>query len=224
MYGKIVINADLELLTGLHIRGSEAFSAIGAVDSPVIKDKRTGHPIIPGSSLKGKMRMLLARSLTNSVQLKSCDMDEMEIKRLFGSGGNHIVKGRLQFSDCFLSDDNSMSPTEVTEVKFENTINRLNSSAMPRQIERVIRGTVYTFVLVYDLDKKDELKEDFDNIAKAMKLLQLDYLGGHGTRGYGRVSFKNTSVKIIEGVQNETTIQKLNETLKEVENYGILSV
>ena len=36
MYGKILIRCDLEVRTGMHIGGSSAFSAIGAVDSPVL--------------------------------------------------------------------------------------------------------------------------------------------------------------------------------------------
>ena len=63
MAGKWMIHGDLRVLTGLHIGGSSGFSAIGAVDSPVVRDKRTGWPIVPGSSLKGKLRALLARSL-----------------------------------------------------------------------------------------------------------------------------------------------------------------
>lgn len=52
MYGKILIRCELVVRTGLHIGGSSAFSAIGAVDSPVVRDTTTGLPIIPGSSLK----------------------------------------------------------------------------------------------------------------------------------------------------------------------------
>ena len=61
MLAKIEISGTLEVVTGLHIGGSSAFSAIGAVDSPVVKDTRTNQPMIPGSSLKGKMRSLLAK-------------------------------------------------------------------------------------------------------------------------------------------------------------------
>ena len=56
MYAKIEITGIIEVVTGLHIGGSSAFSAIGAVDSPVIKDMQTQHPMIPGSSLKGPSR------------------------------------------------------------------------------------------------------------------------------------------------------------------------
>ena len=54
MTGKILIKCDLVVRTGLHIGGSSSFSAIGTVDSPVIRDPFTGLPIVPGSSLKGK--------------------------------------------------------------------------------------------------------------------------------------------------------------------------
>ena len=61
MFAKIEISGKLEVVTGLHIGGYSAFSAIGAVDSPVVRDSRTNMPMIPGSSLKGKMRTLLAK-------------------------------------------------------------------------------------------------------------------------------------------------------------------
>ena len=50
MFAKIEINGTIEIVTGLHIGGSSAFSAIGAVDSPVIKDGRTNMPMIPKDS------------------------------------------------------------------------------------------------------------------------------------------------------------------------------
>ena len=54
MNGKIVITCDCTVVTGLHIGGTPGFSAIGAVDSPVVRDPRSGQPMLPGSSLKGK--------------------------------------------------------------------------------------------------------------------------------------------------------------------------
>lgn len=43
--------------TPLHVG---AGSAIGAIDAPVMRERHTGHPIIPGSSLKGVMRDAIA--------------------------------------------------------------------------------------------------------------------------------------------------------------------
>lgn len=86
MYGKIVIRCELKVLTGMHIGASGTFSAIGAVDSPVVRDPMTQKPILPGSSLKGKLRTLLARSLCRNInQMPDFDKDDGVILRLFGS-------------------------------------------------------------------------------------------------------------------------------------------
>ena len=85
MYGKIIINCKMRLLTGMHIGGTNIFSAIGAVDSPVIRDGYTGEPMVPGSSLKGKMRTLLAKAIKNHYITQSWGEDPEEIKRLFVS-------------------------------------------------------------------------------------------------------------------------------------------
>ena len=79
-----MISGNIEVLTGMHIGGGNEFSAIGAIDSPVIKDPLSMRPIIPGSSLKGKIRTLLARSMNSNPNAKHSD-DDTKIKRLFGS-------------------------------------------------------------------------------------------------------------------------------------------
>ena len=76
MYGKLKITGKIELVTGLHIGGASSFSAIGAVDSPVIKDIRNGNPIIPGSSLKGKLRTLLAKRYNKKIATKPTTRSE----------------------------------------------------------------------------------------------------------------------------------------------------
>lgn len=45
----------------------KTIAAIGAVDSPVVKDVKTNLPMIPGSSLKGKMRSLLAKEFNEQI-------------------------------------------------------------------------------------------------------------------------------------------------------------
>ena len=51
----------------------------------------------------------------------------------------------------------------------------------------------------------------------------MDYLGGHGTRGYGKVKFSGFDVKVIDGSINDATKQKLTTILKDVENDELLS-
>lgn len=229
MYGKILIQCDLEVMTGMHIGASSVFSAIGAVDSPVVRDPLTGLPIVPGSSLKGKIRSLLARSLNNKEDTEKekkdnkdldFDKDDERILRIFGSA-KPVQRARLQFADCFLKNKEQMEKVGVTEVKTENAISRSNCVANPRQIERVTKGAVFGVNLVYDVVNADQMEEDFNLLAKGIKLLQWDYLGGHGSRGSGRVSLKNFSLK---GFETNADLKKLTDILKKVEKNELFAV
>ena len=66
----------------------------------------------------------------------------------------------------------------------------LQGEANPRQIERVPAGAVFDFQLVYNVTDADAADERYDKTGpNGLHLLQWDYLGGHGSRGYGRVRF-----------------------------------
>lgn len=217
MYGKILIQCDLVVCTGMHIGGSSAFSAIGAVDSPVIRDPRTGLPIVPGSTLKGKLRTLLARrSCKNGEHLPDFSKDGDVILRMFGSA-NPVRFSRLQFADAFLNNFVAMRAVGVTEVKSENYISRATSQATPRQIERVVAGSRFGVNIIYNACDLAQMKEDLQLLAKGMKLLQLDYLGGHGSRGNGRVSFENFHLTAPEVQLDSTEAQPFQNTLEELQ-------
>lgn len=205
-FTKIKIEGTIELMTGLHIGGDDSFSAIGAIDSPVVRDPLTRGPIIPGSTLKGKMRSLLARDkgTVPAKGVKGFENDCREIKRLFGSSsdtsnaaGTGIQMSRLQFSDCFIINKEELP--QIFETKFENTIDRLTSVANPRQMERVIRGAKFRFEIIYNVEEPTELEEDFANIGLGLALIENDYLGGGGTRGNGRVRFEDVTAHVVTG-------------------------
>jgi len=60
--GKLIIDASLACLTGLHIGAGKGSLEIGGADNPVIKDA-FGRPVVPGSSIRGRMRSLLEQAL-----------------------------------------------------------------------------------------------------------------------------------------------------------------
>jgi CRISPR-associated protein Csm3 len=217
MYAKIQITGDIEVKTGMHIGGSSAFAAIGAVDSPVIKDVRTNMPMIPGSSLKGKMRTLLAKEY--NTQLGKPDDDAPCLLRLFGCAKKgHVKPSRVQISDMFLKNDAQLREQglqSLTEIKFENGINRLTAVANPRQIERVVRGSVFGLDIIYEVEKEEEMLEDINILAEGLKLLQFDYLGGSGSRGYGKVAFTNVQAEVVVGSVDDAVMEKCNAALKD---------
>ena len=226
MLAKIRITGKISSITGMHIGGASGFSAIGAIDLPVIRDVRTDDPMIPGSSLKGKMRSLLAKQYSDTLKLPTHNNDNVKIRRLFGymqdgkSGEEKEKKAfpaRLQFSDMFLMNKEYLSEIGVptTEVKFENTINRLTAVANPRQIERSVAGSEYELNLIYNVVNEDEMLEDFTTINEGMRLLTYDYLGGHGSRGYGRIRFSELKLECVTGVCSQELLDKCREVLKE---------
>lgn len=200
--GKLLITGTMKLVAGLHIGGAQDFAPIGAVDSPFIRDPLTKEPIVPGSSLKGKFRTLLAKLEAKTYWLEDINKDSDVLKRLFGSAekGN-IRPARLQFYDLRMAKESAEEikfldlDTYMGEIKFENTIERLTARANPRQIERVPAGAIFDFKLVYNIEWEEELKEDMQTLGTALQLLANDYLGGHGSRGYGKVTFENLTVK-----------------------------
>jgi CRISPR-associated protein Csm3 len=210
--GKIVITGILECLTGLHIGASKENMEIGALDSPVIRDPITRQPFIPGSSLKGKLRALLEKATpacepkrnggtrARPVMRHECDdFDEAAncpVCRLFGStgqGNGRNFPARLRVRDLHLTADSFAMLEKIdtgllyTEWKFENALDRITSAANPRNLERVPKGSCFAASLVYDVEDLETARKDVENLRLALRLLEDDALGGHGSRGYGQV-------------------------------------
>jgi CRISPR-associated protein Csm3 len=205
LFSKKIIRYTLELKTGLHIGAGKESVEIGGIDLPVVRRKDNYAPYIPGSSLKGKIRSLL--------QLAAGELehggDPSAIRNLFGNAGSKVDSknrhsSRLLVRDIFLKNDSfeklkdsEFNDMPFTEVKFENTIDRNTgvSKSGLRQIERVPAGSIFEgeFVInvmnIPDGNKTAEVleKEYSSLLAEGINLLNHDYLGGHGSRGYGQV-------------------------------------
>lgn len=212
----IEIKAKLVLKTGLHIGAGDSEMHIGGIDNTVIKNPITQSPYIPGSSLKGKIRSLLEwrsgdvkesplslKDLPNATNPNNVK----DILRLFGVTGdskndNALLRelgvSRLAFWDCHLDSDWEAKikgdNLSLTEAKSENTINRITATAdNPRQTERVPAGAEFDFKLTMR-----QFEGDSDALValvlKGLRLLELDSLGGSGSRGYGKVEFQDLTV------------------------------
>lgn len=210
------LEADLELISGLHIGGSNAEMHIGGVDNGVIKHPYTQQPYIPGSSLKGRMRSLLewragvvgeaeGKPVSAKVlgKLNGTKLQRARtIASLFGLSGDaegelasEIGPTRLSFWDCSLSqhwlEERKANNDLLTEVKSENMIDRIRGVAEhPRQTERVPAGAKFDFRLTVKSLTGDS-EDLLNDVLAGLKLIELDGLGGSSSRGYGKVSFIN---------------------------------
>ena len=212
------VTATLELVTGLRIGAGDSEMHIGGVDNTVIKHPHTHSPYIPGSSLKGKMRSLLEwrsgavkeEALGWKDYEKASGASQAEVKRilqLFGISGDAKLGAeqmgalgptRISFWDCNLikewEDQIREDNFSLTEVKSENRINRISGVAEhPRQTERVPAGAHFDFRL--SIKKLAGDGDDLmDTVLQGLKLLELDSVGGSGSRGYGKVKFVNLKI------------------------------
>lgn len=204
---KIVkITGQVELLSGLHIGGGDDTMKIGGIDNSVIKHANGGEPYIPGSSLKGKMRSLLewhyhlvglgdgkpfSSKLLNKVLNADDKTNAENLLKLFGDSGesNEFGITRISVGDCNLNQDSK--GMELSEAKYENTIDRQKGTAAhPRQSERVPAGVSFDFDIRIKVLEEDSEEELIAMLKQGLKLVENDYLGGSGSRGYGRVQFK----------------------------------
>lgn len=209
---KIRIETTIELLTGLHIGGSKENVEIGGIDNPVIKlASKDGQPYIPGSSIKGKMRCLLEQA-HGSVNVG----DNEVINNLFGFAPNKAgderdsIPSKVIVRDAMLTDESAKALRECdsldmpyTENKFENVIDRVRGVAEhPRQSERVPAGAQFNLEMVVNVWDDDNEQELMALLKKAMNMLENDYLGGSGSRGYGQIKFGNIKETELSDANN----------------------
>lgn len=127
LFGKIYIKGKIEIITGLHIGGSQDSFQIGGTDLTVIKDSGNNFPYIPGSSLKGKLRSALEKfgerikdgkpeklksnrnigTFRNKLFIHCCDdikyAGNCDVCRIFGSSGDDRSMPRGQKAENFPS-------------------------------------------------------------------------------------------------------------------------
>jgi CRISPR-associated protein Csm3 len=210
--GKIVLKS------GLHIGVNESSVSQGYADSVITKTPGSNLPYIPASSLKGKLRSLIelrsgllsgnGRPLDTRILQKNTLGDHerdlaIAILKLFGTlhvqskgidEASLLGSARGLFNDCHLTPECLISWKEsarpLTEIKSENSIDRITFTSVPRTIERALSGLEFNLTIIlkiFDTDKKEDLET---LLLQGIALLELDSLGGHGSRGYGKVIFE----------------------------------
>lgn len=217
LMGRLIVRGQIDLLSGLHIGGAMGALSIGGVDLPVIRNVTNGRPYIPGSSLKGKMRSLSEKLIGAPQNTRigkdvfihvAANQDEYArhwVNPVFGVPGEVdfpiAAPNRLIVRDVPLSDESAArleaarTDLPYTEVKWEAAIDRVTSAATPRQIERVPAGVTFTpMELVFSVYQPDDVQL-FRHVLTALQLVEDDYLGGHGSRGSGKVAFRRLVIE-----------------------------
>ncbi len=247
--GNVSISGILRCVSGLHIGSGSDELKIGGIDKFVIKNPMNNKPYIPGSSVKGKMRSLFEKWLGKTsnrgkdkiFRYEADDINDAlkcDLSRIFGSTSEG--KDKLNFPSRLIVRDFQAKDFKL-EKKSENTLDRLSAHANPRTNERVAAGSTFDAKLDYSLEvitdeKKniylgdnnrtkidDYLKDamsDIRNILNSMMLLELNYLGGNGSRGYGQVILESLTLNVMTIDEllglSQAVFSKTHPTLKEL--------
>lgn len=221
----ILVTGNIECLTGLHIGSGDTGIGIGGTDKAVIlglvehDDRLIKVPIIPGSTLKGKMSALLELAYGKYYKMGDdygkfhgykgkCEDTDCLFCPTFGSGVGDSAQSSTQHGPTRLivrdakPTDNTIETWNAhedivhgTEIKAENDINRITSVATPRFIERVVAGSSFKLDMILSFYREGDW-ECLKLVLEGMQLLEDNFIGGSGSRGYGKIEFKNLQFKM----------------------------
>lgn len=210
------IKGTLLCETGLRIGGSNENIEIGGLENTIIRHPLSGEPYIPGSSLKGKVRSLLEyrhdRRDNRNVPKgeggrddgEPCQCGQCMTCRIFGPHKNtrhELGPTRALFRDAQLTEASRTVLQEArssrgiafTEIKTENMIKRtIGVAEHPRTQERVPAGTSFDFEISVRIFSDDDEAAILGYLEEGLKMLEQDYLGASGSRGYGKVKLDYT--------------------------------
>lgn len=194
--------------TGLHIGAGDKDIEIGGIDMPVIRNPLNRRPYVPGSSLKGKLRSLLDRRYgleanqnVGGSRIHLCkrqdDLAGCAVCPIFGVSAEGIAfhPTLLSVADLPMTQatvdllESRATDAYLTEAKSEVAIDRITAASNPRTQERVPAGSEFgpgrITLAHYGVGERSAR---LDVLLEGLQLLELDYLGGGGSRGNGRIS------------------------------------
>lgn len=226
--GTARITGRIRLVSGLHIGAGKDSIEIGGIDNPVVKHPHSREPYIPGSSIKGKLRFLLEwtfRRIREDGQPWGIDgkagqsFDPADpVLRIFGTAARREAWSggptRLMVRDAPLDpawrdgilEEGLALTEEKTEVMIDRIAGKAHDRVGPRHTERVPAGALFDLELgfrLYDTGDGGACDKACLNWTLAgLGLLELDALGGSGSRGYGRVSFEDLRLVDPEGKEH----------------------
>ena len=184
------VNSDKPYIPGSSLKGKmrsllEWHIGVVNLNRPKNKNKE-GEPFSSEFIWKDKEKEEFLDTAFNDKELLK---NAQNLLKLFGDKEGAYGITRINVGDCQLSDESNTMV--LSEAKYENVINRQKGTAEhPRQTERVPAGVKFDLdIRIKVLSENDDESALINMVKKGFELIESDYLGGNGSRGYGRVKF-----------------------------------
>jgi CRISPR-associated protein Csm3 len=158
-----------------------------------------------------------------------------DVCQVFGVPGERdfSTPTRLVVRDTFLSEEsaakleNAQTDLPYTEVKTEVSIDRVTSAANPRQMERVPAGAMFDHAemvfSLYQIQQENgqvhQAQADLNRLGvllEAMQLVEDDYIGGLGSRGSGKIKFRNIKIEFRGKDESKAVLGEYPKGLEEL--------
>lgn len=203
----LVFEGTMTLNSGLHIGGNTDETKVGGCDNPIIKNKLTSEPYIPGSSLKGVMRSIEESRPAYASKIQGgmpcgCGDANCMICKLFGAHKNTRTRAglpRLIVHDMLVNSDfkeqlinSGGTLTDIVDTKYSTMINRQTNTAANgslRNMEVVLAGTVFDCKFTLKVLESDNEKELIKELKFILDRIEIEGIGSKTTSGNGQVKF-----------------------------------
>ncbi|RXJ94648.1 type III-A CRISPR-associated RAMP protein Csm3 [Malaciobacter molluscorum] len=132
------------------------------------------------------------------------------ICKLFGDTSKNSLRKeigvtRSVFNDSLLNENYKelSNDSGFIELKTENNVNGVTAHATPRTKERVVEGAEFDLRIAVKIMKENEKNDLLKLLFEGLDLLEKDYLGGHGSRGSGkiRIEFDENTKKLKDTLE-----------------------
>jgi CRISPR-associated protein Csm3 len=172
-----------------------------------------------------------------------CNCGSCSICKMFGVSDIRVLSQipptklpgppRVEFSDAYPTEESLKILEEqlgegiFTELKVENVINRITSESQNlRTNERVPAGVEFEGEITVDIYSPEDIAL-LKKLLTGLRLLENSYLGGSGSRGYGKVKFSQITItfkgrEYFENGKEPESIRELKED--EIQTDSLLAV
>lgn len=188
------LRARLTTTTPLYIGTTSDREAVGSADLPILRDPLSDMPVIPGSTLRGRMAFLMRKGWSGAAEHGSGAADPV-IGALFGKPG---MRSALAFWDCLPEEpwvhEHRAADLPLTSWRGEMAPPRSGRERVRfRRRELVCAGVHFNFRVSLLVKEAQVLALSLPLALKAVReglcLLEQQGIGGATSRGFGRIEF-----------------------------------
>ena len=216
--GKLKLKVFLTTLTGLSIGKTKLGTENSSIPKMVVRNAITDEPYIPASSIRGVLRRTLERLLAQEGIFPACkdtkESQKCPICRLFGTQKSNLpslLPGRVILKDAVLTKETleyigpKNKQADLTEIKVYASMDRVTSQGNSYSIEQIPANACFQFEIIYSIYEKEDI-ELFSTLMKGLQEIENSYIGSNGSRGLGKICFRESSCTSEEVTQGLSLI------------------